>query len=58
MCIRDSPKGVYSKKVINAVKKAGYSYAFSMDDDLITFRTHPLAIPRIGIDGSLSLIHI
>ena len=42
------PKGVYSKKVINAVKKAGYSYAFSMDDDLITFRTHPL----------LSLIHI
>ncbi len=46
------PKGAYSKKVMHAVKKAGYSYAFSMDDDVITFRTHPLAIPRIGIDGS------
>ncbi len=46
------PKGVYSKKVIKAVKQAGYDYAFSMDDELITFRTHPLSIPRIGIDGS------
>lgn len=46
------PKGVYSKKVLNAVKKAGYSFAFSMDDDMITFRTHPHKIPRIGIDGS------
>lgn len=46
------PKGMYSKKVIKAVKNAGYEYAFSMDDELISFRTHPLAIPRIGIDGS------
>lgn len=46
------PKGAYSRKVIKAVKKAGYSYAFSMDDELITFRTNPLTIPRIGIDGS------
>lgn len=46
------PKGIYTKSVIEAVKKAGYDYAFSMDDDLITFRSHPFTIPRIGIDGS------
>ena len=49
------PKGRYNKKIIDAVKSAGYKLAFSMDDGLITKETNFLAVPRVGVDSSHSL---
>jgi peptidoglycan/xylan/chitin deacetylase (PgdA/CDA1 family) len=46
------PKGFYNNQIINMVKKAQYSLAFSMDQDLITSNTDKLTIPRVGVDGS------
>lgn len=48
------PRGKYSSQVLQAVKKANYQLALTMDDGVITSATDPLLIPRIGIDRSHS----
>lgn len=49
------PKGVYSSPVVRAVKEAGYTAAFSMDDKPIASYGDPYAIPRVGVDRTHSL---
>jgi peptidoglycan/xylan/chitin deacetylase (PgdA/CDA1 family) len=44
------PKGSYNDIVLDAVKRAGYTYAFTMDDDTITTSTDPFKMPRVGVD--------
>lgn len=46
------PKGRYSENILLKAKKAGYRLGFSMDDERIHMNTHPLCIPRVGIDGT------
>lgn len=48
------PKGRYTKPVMEAVKKAGYKMALTMDDGFIKSGTDILRIPRIGVDGTHS----
>lgn len=48
------PRGRYSKKILKAVKKAGYQMAFTMDDNFINKNSNLLKLPRIGVDGSHS----
>lgn len=48
------PKGKYSNEILTAVRQAGYSLALTMDDRIISRRTDPLALPRIGIDRTHS----
>jgi peptidoglycan/xylan/chitin deacetylase (PgdA/CDA1 family) len=48
------PKGIYNGLVLAAAQKAGYKAAFSMDDGLITSKTHHLIIPRVGVDRTHS----
>lgn len=50
------PKGIYDEKILRSVKKAGYTLGFSMDDALLMPTINPLTIPRVGIDGSHSVI--
>lgn len=50
------PKGAYSDEYISALKKTGYTFAFSMDDELIDRKANRYTIPRIGIDGSHSFL--
>lgn len=49
------PHGKYTPKIIEHVKKAQYSMAFSMDDKIVSNKTNVYAISRVGIDGSHSL---
>lgn len=49
------PKGRYSKKVVEAVRRAGYTIGVSMDDHLITKHSNPLTLPRVGVANSHSL---
>jgi biofilm PGA synthesis lipoprotein PgaB len=44
------PRGKYTDGVLKTVKKAKYTLAVTMDDGLITRKTHPLLLPRVGID--------
>lgn len=44
------PKGIYTKSIIENIKKAGYILAVSMDDKIITRRTNRLTVSRIGVD--------
>lgn len=44
------PKGVYSKTIIDKVKKSGYSMAVSMDDGFINTETDRYIVPRIGVN--------
>lgn len=46
------PRGRYTPEIIDAVKKAGYEFVISMDDDEITKDTNPYLLPRIGINKS------
>ena len=46
------PKGYYSPKVVDAVREAGYSLAFTMDDNSIDTSVDTMLIPRIGVDNS------
>jgi peptidoglycan/xylan/chitin deacetylase (PgdA/CDA1 family) len=46
------PKGRYTKKIASLAKKSKYTLAFSMDDDIVSRKTHHYAIPRVGIDGT------
>ena len=49
------PKGVYSKKILEEVKKAGYTMAVSMDDGFISKKTNKYTIPRVGVDATHSI---
>lgn len=44
------PKGYYSPMIVDAVCKAGYMMAFSMDDGTLKSGSNPLTLPRIGVD--------
>ncbi len=44
------PKGAYTQSIVDAVKKAGYKMAFTMDDSQIITTTDKLRIPRVGVD--------
>jgi peptidoglycan/xylan/chitin deacetylase (PgdA/CDA1 family) len=48
------PKGAYNKDIIKAVKNAGYDLAFSLDDEVISVKTNPYAVPRVGVDRTHS----
>jgi peptidoglycan/xylan/chitin deacetylase (PgdA/CDA1 family) len=43
------PRGRYTKKVISAVKEAGYKMAVSMDDGKITAGIDQFTLPRVGV---------
>ncbi len=46
------PKGRYTDDTVKMLKKAGYSFGFTLDDYLMT-KEHDFArIPRIGVDNS------
>lgn len=49
------PKGRYSKKIIKAVKEAGYSLSVSMDDGFINASSDRFSIPRVGVDKTHKL---
>ncbi len=49
------PRGQYDQDALEAVRDAGYSLAFTMDDAPLTRGTDPLHIPRVGVDGTHSL---
>jgi peptidoglycan/xylan/chitin deacetylase (PgdA/CDA1 family) len=44
------PKGEYSPEVLGAIRKAGYTLAFSMNEGLVAKGSNPLTVPRIGVD--------
>lgn len=46
------PKGRYTKSVLRATRKAGYTLGLSMDDGFINEQTNSLVVPRIGVDRS------
>lgn len=48
------PKGVCDKKIIQAVKKAGYKAAFSVAPSHINEKSDLLALPRVVIDSSFT----
>ena len=48
------PRGKYSKKVLECVKKAKYGLGLTMDDGFIKEKINPLTIPRVGIDRTHS----
>ncbi len=50
------PKGRYTNKVLDAVKKAGYSLGLSMNDSFINKTVNRLLIPRIGVDRTHSFV--
>lgn len=49
------PKGVYNPQILRAVLDAGYTSAFSMDDEYVKPHTNTLLIPRVGVDGTHTL---
>lgn len=48
------PKGKYDQKIVGEVEKAGYIYAFSMDDGILDETINKYTIPRVGIDRTHS----
>lgn len=44
------PKGKYSNGIASDLKKIGYKLAMTMDDSLISTKTNPYYVPRIGVD--------
>ncbi len=44
------PKGRYTPAILAAVKRAGFVLGFGMESGLISPRSNPLMIPRIGVD--------
>jgi len=48
------PNGNHNKQIRDAVSRAKYKLALSMDDGFISKSTDKLAVPRIGINGSHS----
>lgn len=47
------PKGTYTKAIIESVKRAGYTAAFSMDSKVSLSTIY--AVPRVGVDRTHSL---
>ncbi len=50
------PKGIHDARILKAVKKAKYTIGFSMNDELLTPTSNPLTIPRVGIDGTHTVL--
>lgn len=48
------PKGKYSKRVVSKIKESKYRLALTMDDSIISVKTNPYILPRVGVDGSHS----
>jgi peptidoglycan/xylan/chitin deacetylase (PgdA/CDA1 family) len=48
------PKGRYSDLVISSVTRAGYTAAFSMDDELLSVNSSIYTLPRVGVDNTHS----
>jgi peptidoglycan/xylan/chitin deacetylase (PgdA/CDA1 family) len=48
------PHGRYNSVVIEAVRNAGFPYAYTTDEGLATSRSRDLMIPRNGIDSAVS----
>lgn len=48
------PRGIYSQNIIEIVKNAGYSNAFTVDGSKVSL-ANPFLISRISIEGGLSL---
>lgn len=46
------PKGYYNDAVVQAVREAGYTMAFTMDDSPIELTHDFMLMPRIGVDNS------
>jgi peptidoglycan/xylan/chitin deacetylase (PgdA/CDA1 family) len=44
------PKGRYTSKIVDIVKKAGYKLAVTMDDGILSSQTNHFLIPRVGVD--------
>jgi peptidoglycan/xylan/chitin deacetylase (PgdA/CDA1 family) len=49
------PRGLYSKKIISFVKKAGFSHAFTVNGGSVSKNGFPYKINRISIEGSTTL---
>jgi peptidoglycan/xylan/chitin deacetylase (PgdA/CDA1 family) len=45
------PYGRYTKDIIEALPALGITLAFTTETGLVTTQSHPLALPRNGIDG-------
>ena len=52
------PRGNHSKVVDKIIRASKYQLCMTMDDNVITESTNPLAIPRIGIDQTHSLTEL
>jgi peptidoglycan/xylan/chitin deacetylase (PgdA/CDA1 family) len=52
------PRGNRNAIVDQIVKEAGYTMCMTMDDGIITEKTNPFSIPRIGIDQTHSLAEL
>jgi peptidoglycan/xylan/chitin deacetylase (PgdA/CDA1 family) len=50
------PKGIYNDKVVETANRAGYRLGFSMDDGLDYREASRLALPRVGVDRSHTII--
>lgn len=48
------PRGKYTKSVLTAVKRAGYTLGLTMDDGVIDKKGNSLLLPRIGVDNTHS----
>lgn len=46
------PKGRYNADVITALTNAGYTLGVSMDDRVLSIKTNPYKIPRVGVDNT------
>ncbi len=49
------PKGRYTEEVLDAVKRAGYALAFTVEDGFIEPGIARMRVPRIGVDRTHSL---
>jgi peptidoglycan/xylan/chitin deacetylase (PgdA/CDA1 family) len=49
------PKGATTKAIINAAKKSGYQYAFSINPGSVDERMNHFSVPRTIIDSTHSL---
>lgn len=48
------PKGIYNSKITSLVEKAGYKMGLSTDAGILTNRTSRYAVPRVGIDRTVT----
>lgn len=50
------PKGVYDTEILKTVSAAQYTLAFSVNDGYVTRQTNTLLIPRVGVDGTHTIV--